>query len=79
MDYFLKMLAAEKFDDYGRGPHDERFDPILPLADLLASSIVCLFMGLDPLAPEREERDFRGSVATAVFGIRVFDRFLPGS
>lgn len=48
VDHSLKVLASEKFDDYGRGPHEDRLDPVLPLADMLASSIICLFAGLDP-------------------------------
>mgnify|MGYP000713570438 CR=1 FL=1 len=48
VDHSLKILASEKYDDYGRGRHEDRLDTILPLSDLLASSIICLFSGLDP-------------------------------
>jgi hypothetical protein len=48
VDHSLKVLASEKYDDYGRGSNEERLDTILPLSDLLASSIICLFSGLDP-------------------------------
>jgi len=48
VDHSLKVLASEKFEDYGRGPHEDRLDTVIPLADLLASSIICLFSGLDP-------------------------------
>lgn len=48
VDHSLKVLASEKFDHYGRGPHEDRLDTVIPLADLLASSIICLFSGLDP-------------------------------
>ena len=48
VDHSLKVLASEKFDDYGRGPHEDRLNTVIPLADLLASSIICLFSGLDP-------------------------------
>lgn len=47
VDHSLKALASEKFEDYGRGPHQKRLDPVLPQADLLASSIF-LFAGWDP-------------------------------
>lgn len=48
VDHELKDIVSERFDDYGRGPHEERLATILPLADLLASSIICMFRGLDP-------------------------------
>jgi len=49
VDHSLKVLAAEAFDDYGRGPHEDRLDPLLPLSDYLASSLVLLFNdGWDP-------------------------------
>lgn len=49
VDHSLKEITAEAFDDYGRGPHEDRLDPLLPLADYLASSIILLFMrGWDP-------------------------------
>ena len=48
VDHSLKVLASEKYDDYGRGPHESRLDTLLPLSDLFASSIICLFSGLDP-------------------------------
>lgn len=49
VDHSLKVLAAEKFDGYGRGTYEERLDPVLPQADFLASSMVLLFRaGLDP-------------------------------
>lgn len=49
VDHSLKVLASEKYDDYGRGPHQGRLDTVLPMADYLASSIVLLFRdGLDP-------------------------------
>lgn len=45
VDHSLKDLATEAFDDYGRGPHEDRLDPLLPLSDYLASSLVLLFNG----------------------------------
>ncbi|PSQ51959.1 hypothetical protein BRD20_09075 [Halobacteriales archaeon SW_8_65_20] len=50
VDHSLKVLVTEAYDDYGRSRFDERLDPLLPMADLLASSLV-LFLcgdGLDP-------------------------------
>lgn len=48
-DHSLKILAIEARDDYGRGPHEERLDPLVTMADFLVSSIVLLFQGgLDP-------------------------------
>jgi hypothetical protein len=49
-DHSLKVLVTEAYDDYGRGKHEEREDPLLPLADYLASSFVLLLhrSGLDP-------------------------------
>ncbi|WP_136361766.1 hypothetical protein [Halobacterium salinarum] len=50
VDHSLKVLVTEAYDDYGRSSFDERLDPLLPMADLLASSLI-LFMlsdGLDP-------------------------------
>ncbi|EMA09608.1 hypothetical protein SAMN05443574_13612 [Haloarcula vallismortis] len=43
VDHSLKKLASGQFDDYGRGPHEDRLETILPLADFLASSIVLIF------------------------------------
>ena len=43
VDHSLKDLASELFDDYGRGPHENRLDTILPLADFLVSSIILIF------------------------------------
>lgn len=48
VDHSLKTLASEKIGHYGRGPHEDRLDTVIPIADLLASSIICLFSGLDP-------------------------------
>lgn len=70
------MLAAEKCDDYGRDPHDERPDTILPLSDLLASSIICMFTGLDPPDTEIQELDGHKLVTTTVFWLRVFASFI---
>jgi len=50
VDHSLKVLVSEAYEDYGRTSFDERLDPLLPMADLLASSLI-LFMlsdGLDP-------------------------------
>ncbi|WP_254278628.1 hypothetical protein [Haloarcula marina] len=50
VDHSLKVLVTEAYDDYGRSMFDDRLDPLLPMADLLASSLI-LFMcgdGLDP-------------------------------
>jgi len=43
VDHSLKELAGEAYDDYGRGPHEDRLDPVLTEADFLASSMVLLF------------------------------------
>lgn len=43
VDHSLKDLASDQFDDYGRGPHEDRLETILPLADFLASSIILIF------------------------------------
>lgn len=43
VDHSLKVLASEALDDYGRGPHEDRLDPVIPMADFLTSSIVMLF------------------------------------
>jgi IS4 transposase len=49
VDHSLKTLATEAYDEYGRGKHEERLDPLLPLADLLASTLVlCLGREWDP-------------------------------
>jgi hypothetical protein len=49
VDHRLKELASEAFDDYGRGPHEERLDPVVTMADFLASSLVVFFRdGWDP-------------------------------
>jgi hypothetical protein len=49
VDHELKDLATEALDDYGRGAHDERLDPVLTRTDFLASSIVVMFRrGWDP-------------------------------
>lgn len=48
VDHSLKTIASERFDDYGRGPYEDRLDTVLPLADLLASSLICMFRGWDP-------------------------------
>ena len=48
-DHSLKILVAEKYDDYGRATSDDRLPPLFPLDDFLMSSIVLLFSdGLDP-------------------------------
>jgi len=43
VDHSLKTLASEQFDDYGRGPHEDRLETVLPLADFLASSVILIF------------------------------------
>lgn len=49
VDHTLKAMASEEYDDYGRGPHEDRLDPVLTLADFLASSLVVMMLdGLDP-------------------------------
>jgi len=49
VDHSLKEIASEAYDDYGRGPHENRLDTILALSDFLASSIIMMFVdGLDP-------------------------------
>jgi IS4 transposase len=49
VDHSLKDLASEAFPEYGRGPHEERLDPLLTLADFLTSSLILLFRDtLDP-------------------------------
>jgi len=52
VDHSLKEIASEAYDDYGRGPHEDRLDPILTLADFLGSSLILMIIdGLDP--PDR--------------------------
>ncbi|MFC5135288.1 hypothetical protein ACFPJA_11240 [Halorubrum glutamatedens] len=49
-DHSLKRLASEAFDDYGRLTFDDRLDPLLSMADFLASAFILMFRedGLDP-------------------------------
>ncbi|MGQ3331173.1 hypothetical protein [Halorubrum sp. FL23] len=50
MDHSLKRLASEAFDNYGRLTFDDRLDPLMPIADFLASALILMFRedGLDP-------------------------------
>ncbi|GAA0538968.1 hypothetical protein ABNG02_14520 [Halorubrum ejinorense] len=49
-DHSLKRLASEAFDDYGRLTFDDRLDPLLSMADFLASALILMFRedGVDP-------------------------------
>lgn len=48
-DHSLKLMASEAYDDFGRElSFYERKDPVLPMADFLASSLILMFTGLDP-------------------------------
>lgn len=40
IDHEAKVLAIEKFDHYGRGPHEDRLDTILPLDDFLSTTLI---------------------------------------
>jgi len=40
IDHEAKVLAMEKFDQYGRGPHEDRLDTILPLDDFLNTTLI---------------------------------------
>lgn len=49
IDHSLKELATERYDEYGRGPHEDRLDPVLPLSDFLFTfTVLNLRRGLDP-------------------------------
>jgi hypothetical protein len=49
VDHELKDMTTEAVDGYGRGVHEERLDPLVTLADFLASCIVVMFRaGWDP-------------------------------
>ncbi|MFC7226802.1 hypothetical protein N0B31_05250 [Salinirubellus salinus] len=50
VDHAMKTLASEVYEEYGRGPHEKRLDPLLTQADLHMTSLVLMMMpdGLDP-------------------------------
>jgi len=50
VDHSLKVLASEKYADFGRGPHEDRLDTVVGQSDFL-SSVICLISGLDPPDP----------------------------
>jgi hypothetical protein len=54
VDHKLKDLAAEEYEDYGRDPHGERLDPVVPFSDLvLTYLLMAMDDGLDP--PDHED------------------------
>jgi hypothetical protein len=40
IDHEAKVMAIEKFDDYGRGSHEDRLETILPFSDFLLTSLI---------------------------------------
>jgi IS4 transposase len=50
VDHSLKTLVSEVYDEYGRGPHEERLDPLLTLADLHMTVVALMLLpdGVDP-------------------------------
>lgn len=40
IDHEAKVLAIEEFDSYGRGPHEDRLETILPLDDFLTTTLI---------------------------------------
>ena len=40
IDHEAKVLAIEKFDNYGRGPHEDRLETILPLDDFVTTTLM---------------------------------------
>jgi hypothetical protein len=50
VDHSLKTLVSEVYDEYDRGPHEERLDPLLTLADLHMTVVALMLLpdGVDP-------------------------------
>jgi IS4 transposase len=50
VDHSLKTLVSEVYDEYGRGPHEERLEPLLTLADLHMTVVALMLLpdGVDP-------------------------------
>lgn len=40
IDHKAKEIAVEKFDEYGRGKHEDRLDTVLPLADFIMTGMI---------------------------------------
>ncbi|MBX0297922.1 hypothetical protein [Haloarcula nitratireducens] len=50
VDHSLKTLVSEVYDKYGRGPHEERLNPLLTLVNLPMTAVALMLLpdGVDP-------------------------------